>query len=139
MGHCVTNTCEEAGCPAFAENRTCQCNPECVLHGTCCDDALDQVCLGPCDCPEGYGWSSSNSRCDMNSDTTCAECGTMEGCDDSTCSEAECPEGYDETRYCQCNYECMEFNNCCEDAPTCYGELIRRNAILPVQLRVHGV
>merc|ERR1719499_1192477 len=119
---CVTNTCEEAGCPAFDDMRTCQCDPGCVEYDNCCEDALDQVCLGPCDCPEGYGWSSENLRCQLDSDTNCMECPTKEGCDSRSCAEAECPEGYNEMRTCQCNYECMEYNNCCDDAPSCYGD-----------------
>jgi len=132
-GCIITNTCAEAGCPEYDSMRTCQCDPSCAEFDNCCEDALTQVCLGPCDCPSGYGWSSDDESCAMGHTTNCAECPSQDRCDASTCVQADCPMSYDANRVCQCNFECNEYDNCCEDANVCYADdTLPSNVIPPV-------
>lgn len=130
---CITSTCADAGCPEYDPMRYCQCDPGCAANGNCCDDALTIVCIDPCECPEGYGWSTTSEMCVMGATTNCAECPNQDRCDSSTCADAGCPLAYNADRVCQCNFECIQYDNCCEDAEPCYeDDTLPTNVVPPV-------
>ena len=76
----------------------------------------------PCNCGEVCGWSSENSRCELDSTTTCDEC--PEICITGSCLTFEpelCPLEYNPLLSCQCTEDCAEYRNCCFDYALCPG------------------
>eukprot|EP00494_Astrolonche_serrata_P028038 UN28303 len=133
-GNCITGSCaafsDDSSCPTeYNELLVCQCNDECDEHGNCCEDVAEcgvdcSSFTDPCDCTGECGWDGDSDSCMEGSNTSCAECETIdENCITGSCElfddESMCQMEYNPLLVCQCNWECEEHDNCCEDVESC--------------------
>ncbi|CAK0828013.1 unnamed protein product [Prorocentrum cordatum] len=101
-------TCKDYGCvDSFDPERSCQCNPDCASHGSCCEDYQEACGDRNQEEPDEDPQSQAGAlKLKAKAETLDAE---------ESCANYGCGGEYDEDQACQCTADCADYHNCCPD------------------------